>query len=511
MKRIILLAALLLTTCAEAPRPNLFLITVDTLRADRIGAYGYAQAETPAIDSLARRGRMFLQATTPFPRTTPAIASLFTGLEPAHHGSREIWQPFTHGTTLAEVLQSAGYTTIGVSANPAAGGKQHLDRGFDHFVEADALPDDAAAHVVDAVLAVVDSLSSAQGLFVWVHFMDPHFPYDPPQPVEAPACRQLMQDIAAGRLRMGHVEGDALGSSSRALKDCSRLYDAEIHNADLHIGRLLDSLQAAGLTQGAFTLLTSDHGENLGEDGLYYGHGPSLHDASVRVPLILVGPGVETGADGLPIRLEDVAPTLLSLLGLSVARDHPPTAIDGVDLAGRVRGQATHTPPPLARIEAGSALNVSYTDRIFSGRAHSRSCIHDDRFSLCSFPGKPAHLYDHQKDPWLEQDVSAGFPEARERLLACSRRWQPEQVRERAVRDGRFKMIERPRLEGGYAQFLYDLRQDPAEQLDATARLPVVARRLAQALQAWSTVAPSVPAATAPEDAKTLRSLGYIE
>lgn len=506
MRAVLLALCLLLTTCTSAPRPNVILITIDTLRADHVGAYGHAAAQTPAIDALAQSGRMFLQATTPFPRTTPAIASLFTGLEPARHGSREIWQPFTYGTTLAEVLRASGYTTMGVSANPAAGGKQHLSRGFDHFVEADALPDDSAEHVVDATLEIVRDLESHNGLFVWVHFMDPHFPYDPPQDLAAPACHRLMEEIAAGRLRMGHVEGDVLGFSSRALQDCSRLYDAEIHNVDRHITRLLDALGAAGLTEGAFTLLTADHGENLGEDGLFYGHGPSLHDASVRVPLVVVGPGIERGVDPLPIRLEDVAPTLLGLLSLEA-----PTDLDGFDLSGRLRGQATHTAPPLARIEAGSALNVSYTGRIFSGRAHDRSCLHDDRFSLCAFPGKQAFLYDHQQDPWLQTDVSASFPEARQQLLASSRRWQPEQVRERGVRDGRFKMVERPQLEGGFVQSLYDLRKDPAERIDVAQRFPAASRRLAESLQAWTTAAPSVPAATAPEDTRALRSLGYIE
>ncbi len=176
---LVVILPLLLATCSDVPRPNIILITIDTLRADHVGAYGYAVGATPSIDRLAEQGRMFLQATTPFPRTTPAIASLFTGLQPYHHGSREIWQPFTRGTTLAEILQAEGYTTVGVSANPAAGGRQHLDRGFDAFVEADALPQDSAEHVVDAALELLQRVDAGRELFLWVHFMDPHFPYEP--------------------------------------------------------------------------------------------------------------------------------------------------------------------------------------------------------------------------------------------------------------------------------------------------------------------------------------------
>lgn len=501
----------LLDACANPPRPNIIIITVDTLRADHVGAYGYTGSATTSIDGIAADGRVFLQATTPFPRTTPAIASLFTGLQPHRHGSREIWQPFTHGTTLAEILRSEGYTTIGVSANPAAGERQNLNRGFDIFVEAEALPEDSAAYVTDAALDLLRQVEVKEGLFLWVHFMDPHFPYRPPadlqtQP-EAPECRRLMGEIRAGRLRMGQVEADVKGLSSLALSDCIQLYDAEIRNADLHIGRLLDAMTAYGQTQGAFVVFTSDHGENLGEDDLFYGHGPSLHDAAVRVPLIVSGPGIETGADPLPIRLEDMAPTILGLLGLA----HLIEDVDGIDQSARLQGRASAS-VPVARIEGGSALNVSYTRRVFSGRSHSRTCIHDDRFSLCAWPGRELHLYDHEADPNLDTDVSQRFPQARQRLLESSRRWQPEQVRERAVRDARFKLVERPVLEGGYLRQLYDLREDPSERVDATDRYPAVARRLADQLDSWPRDnLPSTAPASTPQDEQALRSLGYIE
>ncbi|MDA0337890.1 MAG: sulfatase-like hydrolase/transferase, partial [bacterium] len=301
-------------------------------------------------------------------------------------------------------------------------------------------------------------------------------------------------------------EGDVIGFSSRALHDCTQLYDAEVSYADLHVGQLLDALSAAGLTQGAYVLFTSDHGENLGEDDFFYGHGPSLHDAAVRVPLIVTGPGIEGGSDPLPIRLEDVAPTLLGLLGLPMPAD-----LDGLDLSARLQGRAARETTPIARIEGGSALNVSYTKRIFSGRTHSRTCIHDERFSLCGDPGREAHLFDHEADPFLETDVGEQHPQALQRLLESSRRWRPEQVRERALRDGRFKLVERPVLQGGFVRHLYDLRQDPAEHNDATAQFPAVAERLSDLLDEWSTTTPLATPAAAPEDLRALRSLGYIE
>lgn len=503
----LLIALGLLVSCDTTPPPNVILITIDTLRADRVGAYGYDEETTPAIDRLAADSRVFLQATTPFPRTTPAMASLFTGLRPERHGSREIWQPFTTGTTLAEILQAEGYATIGVSANPAAGRKQHLDRGFDVFVELDEATGDSAEEVTDAALRLTRGADGP--LFLWVHYMDPHFPYLPPESQAqppAPECHRLMDQIRDGHFRMGHVEGDVLGISSRSLSDCSDLYDAEIRYADAQINRLLDSLTGRARPAGTYTILTSDHGENLGEDDLFFGHGPSLHDAAVRVPLIVQGPGVQAGQDAHPIRLEDVAPTLLSLLGfLPEGVD-----LDGLDQSSRWQGGESAQRPDLARLAGGSALNVSYTQRVFSGRAHSRSCIHDDGFSLCAFPGREIHLFDHREDPFLQIDVSSTYPDIRQRLLGYSRVWQPEHVRERAVRDARFKLLERPRLPGGYDRLLYDLQSDTAEQTDVRAEFPAVARRLDAALEAWQTEAPSIRAVS-PGDQKALRSLGYIE
>jgi arylsulfatase A-like enzyme len=320
-----------LAGCGGAPaRPDLILVTVDTLRPDRLAA-----VPTPNLDRLAARGTSFSQATTPFPRTTPALASLFTGLWPQHHGSREVFEPFHSGDTLAEVLKGSGYATAGVTANSAAGSRQNLDRGFDRFVE---LPDREDVHgdrVTAAALRLAGNAPASQPLFLWVHYMDPHYPYAPPTDFPQPPalrCRRLMDDARAGRVAKGQMLSNRDGVAEAALAECRQLYDAEIAYTDAQIGTLLEGLSRLGRLDGALVVFTSDHGENFGEGGLYYEHGPNLHDAGLRVPLVVAGPGIAHRRDDAVIRLEDLMPTLLRLVGV------PPERVPRTDGLSRRAG-----------------------------------------------------------------------------------------------------------------------------------------------------------------------------
>jgi arylsulfatase len=512
------LVLLIVAGCSQISRPDVILITVDTLRPDRLGSYGCLAARTPNIDSLAARGIRFTQATTPFPRTTPALASLFTGLWPQHHGSREIFRPFEGGVTMAEVLRDRGYATFGVTANPAAGRKLHFDRGFQHFAGKQDLGSEIAEGVTDRALAYARAPSRSEPLFLWVHYMDPHFPYLPPstfadQP-EAAACRRLMDEVAGKRLRIAHVEGDLNGVSSRALDDCRALYDAEIAYVDREIGRLLEGLGQLAPPDSAIIIFTSDHGENFGEAGLHFGHGSNVHDASLRVPLIIAGPGVLKGVvDEQVFRLEDLLPTLLSLLRVS---DSQLPITDGRDLSARIldRPVAAYPEEPVALAESGSALNVPYFNQLFCGRVGDRSCVNGPEFSLCGYAGGEPSLYHTTLDPHLTIDVSDEFPRERQHLLAASRHWAPEEARERTARTARLKLVEYPRLGGGYRRALYDLRADSLEmEVDVSGAHPAALRRLVAALDAWAATIspPSMPAARDETVLQSLRSLGYIE
>jgi arylsulfatase A-like enzyme len=502
------------------PPPSIVLLTIDTLRADRLGVYGHAGARTPVIDALARRGVRFESATTPFPRTTPALASMMTGLLPWRHGSREVGQPMTAElATLPSILDARGYITLGVSVNGAAGRAQNLHLGFDRFLDYQSFADHTAAGVTDATIALLGgtfdhgtpAAPPAAPFLLWVHYIDPHYPYAPPeswrdQPA-GQACRDLVARAGSDLVATAHLRMDLGGESSAALADCEALYDAEIAFTDFHVGRLLDALEARGLLANTYVVFTSDHGENLGEDGLYYEHGPSVHDASLRVPLIVAGPGVEPRVDRAIARLEDLAPTLLALARVPTA-EWPP--FDGMDLSSRLLSGGGASPES-AVAESGGALLPESFFYLASGHPGDRQCINGSRFSLCVDPGGGQCLYDHVSDPFLRHDLSAGHPDVMAALLAVKARWPAGQARERTLRTARYKLVERPRLEGGWRAELYDLEADPGETRDLAVERPELSERLRGELDAsFASVEPPPALELAPRELEALRALGYV-
>jgi arylsulfatase A-like enzyme len=505
-------AGLLLACSAPREQPDLILISVDTLRADRLGAYGHPGARTPVFDALAERGRLFSEATTPFPRTTPALASLFTGLEPARHGSREVGEPRRAGTTLAEVLAAHGWATVGVTANGVAGARENLHSGFGRFLEKEDLPSERAENVTDAALAQLEAVPEEQPLFLWAHYVDPHYTYNPPADfdpgAEGRACRALMTRVKRREIRKGRMQSDEAGVAEAARASCSALYDAEVAYADSEIGRLLEGLRRAGRLEHAYLVFTSDHGENLGEAGLYFEHGPSVHDASLRVPLVVAGPDVAPGRDARPIVLQDLAPTLLSLAGVPPGA-HPPG--DGTDQAARVRSAPRPQAPAegVAFAESGSALRIDYTGRPWSGTADGLQCFHDARWSYCGAPGGAWTL--HDREAGAEQDLGAQHPDVVARFEAARAAWQPGELRERSARSTRFKLVAHPQLGGGWRRALYDLETDPGETRDVQAAHPEVAARLGAALDAWLAATPAAELMPSEADVEALRNLGYVD
>lgn len=483
-----LLALVAACTCQapppEAAGPDVLLITVDTLRADRLGFAGHAEARTPHLDALAARGRVYPEATTPLPRTTPALASALTGLVPAHHGSVEVGDPIDAVPTLASRLHDAGFATLGLSAMQVAGPEQGLDAGFDTF---EVHHDAPAGDLVDRALALTEATPGRR--FLWVHFADPHFPYLPPGE-DAEPCRAEGRRAASGDLQRVELFVDQGGRATQLLASCSRLYDGEIAAVDTAIGRLLE-----GLGGDPWVVFSADHGEHLGEDGLFFEHGPTVHDANLRVPLVVAGPGVEAGNDPRLAQLVDILPTLTGLAGAQ-AGSH-----DGLDLLDApTRAVAT--------ARSGSALQARLSTSLVAGRER-RWCLHAPRYSRCE-GRKGATLHDREHDPELRVDVRDEHPDLAAQLDAAAARWGPEQAREHTVFDAGHKLVMRPRLDGGHQAFLYDRTADPLGAHDLAAEQPDVVQRLAEAAPATDVALP----AAAPRDEATLeqlRSLGYVE
>jgi arylsulfatase A-like enzyme/predicted Zn-dependent protease len=312
-------AVLALAACGaprrDAARPsfspgtlNLVLVTLDTVRADRLPAYGYAGIATPALDALAREGIRFAQAATTVPFTLPAHASILTGVYPPRHGVREN-VGFALGAdppTVAERLRDAGYATAGFVSAFVLDSRWGIGRGFETFHD-DFDPQQVAsanlasaqrdgAETVAAATAWLDARPAERPFFLWVHLYDAHDPYTPPEPY--------------------------------ASRYPDRPYEAEIAYLDELVGRLRAALEARGLLASTALALTADHGEGLGEHRERY-HGFFVYDATVRVPLLLRLPGGELAGRVVSTAVShvDMAPTLLELAGQS-----PSAGLDGESL-----------------------------------------------------------------------------------------------------------------------------------------------------------------------------------
>ncbi len=533
------LTGLAFLTCRTEPeRPvNLLILSVDTLRADAIGAAGYAAAHTPHIDRLAAEGTYFTAAVTPMPRTTPALGSLLSGLWPHHHGSREVGDPILDVPTLAEILRDRGYVTLAVSANLTAGPRQQLHRGFAEFVTyedlistygdglyrdlTDIAPDNDgwATAVTREGLRLADRLAgqASEPWFLWLFYFDPHLMYRPPAPwqdVEAQRCWELYEHYQEHRDEAGQVFADLGGVATRALEDCRRLYDAEVAYVDHEIGRLLETLEASERLDDTLVVFAADHGENFGEGGLFFEHGDNAHDAGLRVPLVFAGPGVARGRrDAGAVSLVDVVPTVLSLLGVELE-----APADGIDLAARLRAAEEPGPATRSRVvfaESATSMWNESVDMLLTGRLCCRVCINGERFTLCEIPrDEPSayQLYDHVADPKLTTDVAAEHQDVVERLAKAWERWPPESARQRTARTSRFKLVQYPRLEGGYASKLHDLENDPQETVDVSSEYPRIYRHLLAELESWGAGIPVAPEREYdPELEEILRSLGYAK
>ena len=281
------------------PPPNILLITIDTVRADHIGAYGYASASTPVLDRLAREGVRFADATTQAPLTAPAHAALLTGVYPARLGVRDnATTPVPESaTTAAELFKSRGYRTGGfvgafILTKPYgfAQGFDTFDADFPGFSDGLKLQVQRRGDaVVDAAVRWLDGGTASQPFFGWVHLYDAHAPYDPPEPF-------------AARFKAAP-------------------YDGEIAYVDACIGRLIAALERTGRLDRTLVAIVADHGESLGEHGEQE-HGMFLYDSVLRIPWIMRLPGRAHAGVVVneQVRAIDVLPTLAAIAGAPMPR-----------------------------------------------------------------------------------------------------------------------------------------------------------------------------------------------
>ena len=278
----------------ESPLPprNLLLITIDTLRADRVGCYSSRHVDTPQIDSLAAKGVVFVRAFAHTTETLPSHANIMTGATPSYHGVHDNTNFIVRGglLTLAEHLKGFGYATAAFVGAYPLDSRFGLDQGFDtyddSFDRVGPTPNDSWTRRADDVL--LSALPWLQGQrspwFLWVHFWDPHDPYSPPEPYKTQYAEHP--------------------------------YDGEVAYVDSVLGKLWETMGRNGLYGSTVIVLTGDHGESLGEHGERT-HGFLAYNSSLRIPLIVASPGVGHRVVQSPVSHVDIFPTVCDLLGVA--------------------------------------------------------------------------------------------------------------------------------------------------------------------------------------------------
>ena len=342
--------------------PDIFLVTIDTLRADHVHCYGYELIKTPTLDALAKDGILFAQAFTPSPITNTSHTSILTGLLPSTHGVTDFAVPLaTNNQTLAEALKSRGYSTAAFIGSVILDSKEFapgLDRGFDFY---DNFPHpvttgsrwgrlERRAEVVVQHTNVWLNAHPAAPHFVWIHLYDPHDPYEPPPPY------------------------------SQIYKE--RLYDGEIAYADSALAGLIASLKERGWYDRSLIVVVGDHGEGLGEHREQT-HGIFLYDSTTHVPLIIKLPAATDSGKVVKsqVRTLDVFPTILDLLHIPA-----PERLDGESLR-----------PYLSNTEENGRIVLGETDYpLRFGWAPLRS-VRADGFKFIDAP-RP-EFYDLNRDP----------------------------------------------------------------------------------------------------------------
>ena len=396
----------------KAPR-SVILLSIDTLRPDHLGCYGYARQTSPAIDEFARKSLVFRNALTPYPNTTPSVASILTGLHPRTHGVRHLYNPARKSLlTLQRILSRHGYQTAAFVSNWVLRAKwSGLNNGFslyDDNVPVKELNRDVyernAAQTTKAVTHWLRT-NSKRPFFLWVHYQDPHGPYTPPEdylklfshaePEWIPAKKipdyQILPWVAE---KNGNID-------AQSYRDA---YDAEIRYLDDHMKLLFREIETMR-EEDPLVIVVSDHGESLGEHGYFFQHHSGIYDSLTKVPFIISnGRNTKPGNIEQQVGLVDVTPTILDLLGIEI-----PKQLEGRSL----RHLFCQHPAPLD--QRGYFMEMSTSgQRLRALRTEQWKYIMD-------LKTEKEELYEISADPGETNDVAPGNPvcsSLRERLRA---------------------------------------------------------------------------------------------
>ncbi len=452
-------ASLVAGGCSRRPReerpPDVLIVVADTLRADRLGTYGYQEQTSPRLDRFARSAVVFENAISPAPLTMPAMAALMTGLYPDRTGVIN----HTPGDrlskavrTLAEIARDAGYATAAVVSNPWLAKKpMGFARGFERYVNR-VTPRGRRPTAAEVTRAAVRLLRRRDGrpLLLWAHYIDTHMPYRPPPRLARRFGHRVVTTPIIEEFRRRGSDRQRIyfdpPFAKADIEATAGLYDAAVRYVDSRAGRLLKAWRRRVDPARSIVIVTADHGESLGEHDLYFAHDFTLYEELLHVPLIVRMPGAAPGRSSKLVSLIDIVPTLCQAMGVEC-----PPALDG---------------RPLLPAASGDDSRV-----VFAASVPMRQ-----RYARC---------------PWLTVPGPAG-------------RWT-------MARSSVAKLIRIPEpLDTRW--LLFDLTRDPLE----TSPLDEPRPDLEQALERWRRSLPklhgraSAPVTLGAQTRKALDALGYI-
>src|SRR5574341_172369 len=429
-----------------AAKPNIILLTADSLRADHLGAYGYARPTTPHLDRLAAESVRFEYAFAPISYTAPSLASLHTGKYPQEHFMQllnGLSRYRNTDSTLAGLLKAHGYQTAAfVSNHVLERARSQMDKGFDAYD--DRLPDKRRETLVfvssrtapETTAAVLQWLKTqaTPPFFLWVHYIEPHGPYAPPPPYDTmffhdalyraePRLLELSPEQLAGALEAKRwtqgegvkvtprmvtflederdSEGKVLHYNPRVADHIAR-YDGQIRGLDEAVGHLLQALKTMGLYETSWLLFSSDHGESLGEHGYYFQHGYRVTLELLHVPLLIKPPGKPAPRRiSTQVALIDLMPTLLEAVGSRV-----PQGLSGQSILPLVRGERPKEARPVF-----SDLSYQYSfidDRYQLLVGYDRATIDEKGLKRQSIElkGLPVSLFSYRADSGGARDLA---------------------------------------------------------------------------------------------------------
>ena len=364
----VITASITINIVLSKRKPNIIIITMDALRPDYMGCYGYKRNTTPNIDKFAKDAAIFAQAISHSSHTAPSNSSLITSTYPSVHKAEDWGYKINPNLpTLAEILKSHGYTTAFISDQIGFSWLRGFDRGFDVFnlfLSTRRLPSGKEVKLVDITKHAIKWLKNNKNkrFFLWVYYLDPHGPYTPASPYDEmfindgiytsnktlPICKNKYKQTGIGCIPYYIKKGDIRNTGYYVSQYCG-----EIRQTDALLGKLFNTLKELGLSKNTIIIFTSDHGEGMGEHSQYFCHTIYLYDYLIHIPLIIRNPRLDIKNNHInqQVRVIDIAPTILDFVGI-----RKPKSMQGVSLKSFILGKRNY----FTRFTFGKWLDKNY-------------------------------------------------------------------------------------------------------------------------------------------------------